>query len=235
VVAPEITACLFWASWATIADSIAHAYKKDVLDRSEKHFALDLLAYMALKGLWKNTLEDQELFYRDKLFRPLQKDESTFAPYGDRKPERYQEWRDKPWEEARLRRFLLSLRLEDKALLKLLADAGGAMRQDHLMQKMPTLRGKTSASLRSLKAHVNAGCKALDCAQILAEGNGSGSARIHEINARLGSLREVVIEVACKFDVDWRLLEPAAELPTTPARTTTDLQPGSIKGSSNPA
>jgi hypothetical protein len=74
------------------------------------------------------------------------------------------------------------------------------MRQEQLMLKLPMLNGKTSASLRSLKSHVNSGCKALDRAQILVEGNGSGPARIHEIDSHLGSLRKVVIEVSRDFE-----------------------------------
>jgi hypothetical protein len=104
--------------------------------------------------------------------------------------------------------LLETLRLEDKALLKVLADAGGAMRQDALMQRLPMLRGRSSASLRSLKAHVNAACKQLDRAALLADGRGAGASRQHEINPLLGPLRAVVIDVARSFDIDWKLLEP---------------------------
>jgi hypothetical protein len=58
-----------------------------------------------------------------------------------------------------LRTYLLGLRQEDKALLKILADAGVALQQRTIMQELPFLRGKNSASLRSLKSHVNAGCR----------------------------------------------------------------------------
>ena len=74
------------------------------------------------------------------------------------------------------------------------------------MQQLPFLQGR-SASLRNLKSHVNAGCKQLDCAQILAEGSGSGDYRIHEINRNLNDLRPVVIEIAKTFEIPWHLLE----------------------------
>jgi hypothetical protein len=79
------------------------------------------------------------------------------------------------------------------------------------MEKMPSLHGKTSASLRALKSHVNAGCRQLDCAQILAEGSGTGAYRIHEINRALGALRAVVMAVAKEFDIPWHLLEKKAK------------------------
>lgn len=103
--------------------------------------------------------------------------------------------------------MLQSLRLEDKALLKVLADAGGTMRQDALMLALPMLRGQSSSSLRALKSHVNQQCKQLDRAPLLSEGKGSGAARRHEINPLLGRLRDVVISVARSFEIDWRLLE----------------------------
>jgi hypothetical protein len=78
------------------------------------------------------------------------------------------------------------------------------------MQQLPFLKGRTSASLRSLKSHVNAGCRQLDCAEILAEGSGSGDYRIHEINPNLGNLRPVVIEIAKQFEIQWHLLEKGA-------------------------
>jgi hypothetical protein len=106
-----------------------------------------------------------------------------------------------------LRTYLLGLRQEDKALLKILADAGVALQQRTIMQELPFLRGKNSASLRSLKSHVNAGCRQLDCAQILSDGSGSGDYRIHEINRDLGDLHPIVIEVAKEFDISWPLLE----------------------------
>ncbi len=208
VLPDSIVACLRWAPWASVGDAVAKAYSGGSLEGYEQKFALDLLAYMVRKGLWRNTLADDEVFYLDKLYRPLRRDASPFAPYANRKSESYQGWRDKLWDEASLRQLLLDLRLEDRALLKMLADAGGAMRQDQLMRKLPLLNGRSSASLRALKSHVNAACKALDRAPILAEGTGSGAARIHEIDRRLGPLRSLVIDIGRQFDIDWRLLEP---------------------------
>ena len=109
--------------------------------------------------------------------------------------------------ECNYRDFLAGLDLKDKALLKILAEAGGALQQRTLMDKLPFLKGKTSASLRAAKAHVNGGCKQLDCAALLAEGSGSGDYRIHEINPNLGELREVVIKIATEFEIPWHLLE----------------------------
>jgi len=106
-----------------------------------------------------------------------------------------------------LRGYLAVLRLEDKALLRILAEAGGGLQQHSIMEKLPFLRGLSSASLRALKSHVNAGCKALDCAPLLAEGSGAGDFRIHQINPALGALRGVVIDVGRTFEVAWHLLE----------------------------
>jgi hypothetical protein len=127
-----------------------------------------------------------------------------------RERELYQGWRLKAWSEGDLCRYLTGLRLEDKALLKILADAGGGLQQHAIIEKLPFLRGRSSASLRALKSHVNAGCKALDCAPLLAEGLGAGDFRIHEINPGLGLLRMVVIQEAKAFDVPWHLLDRPA-------------------------
>lgn len=225
-VRPEsIVACLQWAPWASVGDAVAKAYSAGSLEGYEQKFALDLLAYMVRKGLWRNTLADDEIFYLDKLYRPLRRDASPFAPYANRKSESYQGWRDKLWNEAALTQLLRGLRLEDRALLKVLADAGGAMRQDRLMRKLPLLKGRSSASLRALKSHLNAACKALDRAPILSEGTGSGAARIHEIDRRLGPLRSLVIDIGRQFDIDWKLLEPVertSSLTVEPATNTVD-------------
>jgi hypothetical protein len=208
-VAPSlITSCLHWAAWASIGDVIADARAQ--LSDSESKFALDLLAYLAHKRLWKNRLPDEPGFYSDKLYRSLRSNTSPFVPYAEQRPERYQAWRQKAWDETRLRELLGILRPEDKALLKLVAEAGGAIRQDDLMLRLPMLHGKTSASLRAMKAHVNGECKQLDCAPLLSEGSGSGPSRRHEINPMLGSLRDVVITVAKSFEIDWHLFEQAA-------------------------
>ena len=105
-----------------------------------------------------------------------------------------------------MRQLLRSLRWEDKALLKLLAEAGGAMRQDRIMGGIPGLRGKTSASLRALKSHVNAACKGRGKAPILSVGSGTGDQRVHEINPQLGLLRQIVIEEARAFVIPEGLL-----------------------------
>jgi hypothetical protein len=203
----KISACIFWSSWSLMGDVLAASYSTGELDRVERKFALDLLAYLCGKRLWNNTLVDDPLFYDDKLYRSLRQSNSPFIAYASDKVERYQGWRTKPWQETGLRAYLHGLRQEDKALLRLLADADGALQQRTIMQRLPFLKGRTSASLRSLKSHVNAGCRQLDCAPILAEGSGSGDYRIHEINPKLGELRPVVIEMAKQFEVQWHLLE----------------------------
>jgi hypothetical protein len=203
----QIRKCLFWSSWGLIGSVLANSYNAGKLDRVERKFALDLLAYLCAKRLWNNTLTDDRLFYEDKLYRSLRKSESAFIPYASDKIERYQAWRTKPWQETKLRAYLDGLRPQDKALLKLLADANGALQQRTIMQQLPFLQGRSSASLRSLKSHVNAGCKQLDCAQILAEGSGPGDYRIHEINRSLGDLRPVVVEIAKTFEIPWHLTE----------------------------
>ncbi len=173
---------------------------------------------MSRKGLWRNTLPDLQLLYENKLYRP-QRDGSPFVPYRQRKRELYQDWRLKPWNEERLRRYVTELRPEDKALLKILAEAGGGLQQHSIMENVPFLRGRSSASLRALKSHVNAGCKALDCAPLLAEGSGTGDFRIHEINPALGALRTVVMQEAKEFDIPWHLLERPAPNPAPRAAT----------------
>lgn len=221
----KIQPCLRWAPWASIGDSVADAYSGGQLNDVELKIARDLLAYLALKGLWENTLEDEEIFYQDRLYRALRRDGSPFVAYSHQHPERYDAWRGKAWDESSLRNLLGTLRIADKALLKLLADAGGAMRQDVLMERLPILRGKSSKTLRALKAHVNGACKQLDRAALLSDGSGSGPSRIHQINPQLGPLRAVVIEVAQTFEVDWRLLEPAT-MTETAARA--EIRPASV-------
>lgn len=218
----KICECLFWSSWSLIGDVLSESYGAGKLESVERRFALDLLAYLCGKRLWKNTLADDPLFYEDKLYRPLRRGDSAFVPYATGKAEPYQGWRTKPWEESRLRAYLGGLRPEDKALLKLLADGGGALQQRSIMQGLPFLKGKSSASLRSLKSHINAGCRQLDCAQILSEGSGSGDHRIHEINCNLGDLRPVVIAIARQFEIEWQLLdrEPTIGVSKPPTSTT---------------
>jgi hypothetical protein len=52
----EICACLFWSSWGLIGDVLAKSYGAGTLGDVERKFALDLLAYLSEKRLWKNTL-----------------------------------------------------------------------------------------------------------------------------------------------------------------------------------
>ena len=190
-----------------IADALARSYTKNILSDLEKKFALDLLSYFAKKRLWQNQLADAPVLYQDKLYRSLQKSDSPFIPYAKKSVERDETWRGIAWEAEELRAFMRGLRWEDKLLLKVLAEAAGALRQKSLMGKIPFLRGKTSGSLRSLKNHVNAECKGRGKAPILAVGTGSGDNRLHEINPALGELRQIVIEEALVFDIPQGLLE----------------------------
>jgi hypothetical protein len=153
-----IKSCLYWTSWGSIGDVLAESVVNHCLCEIEQKFALDVLAYLACKCLWKNTLPDNQLFYEDKLYRSLRASESPFVPYPARNIEKYQAWRRKAWDESRLRSFLSELRPEYKALLKLLADAGGAVRQHTIMEQLPFLTGKSS---RSLEIHPKTGVSVL--------------------------------------------------------------------------
>ena len=192
---------LFWSAWGSIGDPIARAIMSEALGRTERQFALELLAYLANKGLWRNSLSDSPEFYRDKPLRPLRISGSPFQPYTARSVARDESWRAVAWDEQALRKLLRSLRPEDKALLKLLADAGGALYQAEIMAGLSALRGRESSSLRALKSHVNAACKGHGNAPILSHGSGAGDRRLHQINPLLGALREVVIEEARAFEV----------------------------------
>jgi len=198
---PFPTDRLFWSPWSQAGDVLAASVEAKKLSRSERAFVLDLLSYLAKKRLWHSTLGDDPEFYADKLRAPLRTVGSPFVPYAERGIELDQSWRGVEWDEDELRTLLRGLRWQDKALLKLLADAGGVMRQDKIMAAIPSLRGKTSASLRALKSHVNAACKGHGRAPILSVGSGTGDSRVHEINPQLGPLRQVVIDAAQAFSI----------------------------------
>lgn len=202
----EIVSCLHWSSWSTIGDVLAESYLGSPMTEVERRFVLDVLAYLCNKRLWKNVLPDEKLFYRDTLYRPLQTTSSPFVPYSVHRTPYDQRWRTMTWTESNLRGFLSELRLEQKALLKIIADAGGALVQRSIMEALPSLRGRTSRALGALKAHINAGCKQLNCAPILSEGVGARDRRVHEINRGLGDLRAVVVEVSQAFEIRWGLL-----------------------------
>ncbi|HEY5473013.1 MAG TPA: hypothetical protein VIK32_07460 [Candidatus Limnocylindrales bacterium] len=196
---PYPTDRIFWSSWGMIGDALAASVRSGALSTTERNFALDLLSYLSKKRLWQNTLEDDAAFYGDKLRLPLQATDSPFVPYADKSDDRDETWRSVDWDEDGLRQLLRGLRWEDKAFLKLLADAGGAMRQGRIMDTLRGLRGKGSGSLGALKSHVNAACRGCGKAPILSAGTGAGDQRLHEINPQLGPLRQIVIEEACAF------------------------------------
>jgi hypothetical protein len=97
-----------------------------------------------------------------------------------------------------------------RALLKLIAGAGGALQKRTIMEKISFLKGRTSASPRSLKSHINAGCRQLDCAQILADGSGAGDYRIHSktegciVSEGQGPQRQVYFDT---LESDFRALQ----------------------------
>jgi hypothetical protein len=200
-----IKSCLYWSSWGAVGNVLGESVTSHRLTEIEQSFALDVLAYLACKRLWRNTLPDDQVFYEDNLYHSLRTSESSFVPYSQQNKEGYQAWRRKPWDESGLRLFLAALRPEYQALLKLVAEAGGALRQRAIMEQLPFLRGKSSRSLGGIKSHINAGCKQRDCAPILSEGSGSGDRRLHEINRELGELRGVVVEVSRQFEIPWYL------------------------------
>ena len=89
----------------------------------------------------------------------LRRDGSPFIPYAMQRPVRYDGWRGKDWDEDGLRVLLESLRLEDKALLKLIADAGGAMPAGPTNSSVAHAPCEERRPLRALKSHINRQCK----------------------------------------------------------------------------
>jgi hypothetical protein len=200
VPAEHIVSRLFWNSWSSIGDALASAYLHTALEKCGRNFVRDLLAYLAAKGLWQNILPDEPLFYEGKLYRSLQRTDSPFVPY--QKARRNQDWRNNAWDTPSLESHLhTGIGHRGKLLLKFIAESGGIVAQHSIMAGVPFLRSKSSRSLGATKAHINAGCKALNRAPILSEGRGAGELRLHEINRSLGDLRNVVIETAKTYDV----------------------------------
>jgi hypothetical protein len=196
-----ITQCLFWTSWSSLGDVITEAYKYSSLTSTEKKFALDLLTYLAHKRLWENTLNDEKLFYDDKLYRSLQKSESPFVPYISQRPDSDESWRSNTdWTETELNKVLQNLPYKQKALLKTLSKNDGVMKQGLIFNALPFLK-KSSKTLSRIKSYVNAACKAQGKAPILSVGIGNRDQRIHEINSDLGALKQFVIEEAKQFTI----------------------------------
>jgi hypothetical protein len=52
---------LYWSSWGSIGDVLAESLVANRLSEIEQQFALDVLAYLACKCLWKNTLPDNQI------------------------------------------------------------------------------------------------------------------------------------------------------------------------------
>ena len=194
-----INQCQFWSSWSTLGNIIMDAFESDELNDTEKKFAIDLLAYLSHKRLWENKLNDNKLFYDDKLFRSLQKSDSSFVPYTTQRPESDQSWRlNTDWTESDLLDVLINLSYKQKALLKILAKNDGTMKQGGIYDGLQFL-DRNHRILGRYKSQINAACKSRGKSPILSVGTGNRDQRIHEINPNLGGLRELIIEEAKKF------------------------------------
>jgi hypothetical protein len=208
-VSPEqIRACLYWCPWGEIGVVVHEALERDALIESEKWFAFDLLAYLKVKGLWKGELSDKLVaqVQGDKLYRDLLPS-GTFKPYGENKAVLDQSWRNNAWEEPELRQLLGRLGDREKALLKVLAEAqDGWLIQRAIFDKLPFLGGSSDA-LSALKRGISKACKGHAKAPLLPPGAGSGENRRHEINNKLGPMRDVVMTVAKGFQVSANLLK----------------------------
>ena len=203
----SITRCLFWSSWSTLGDIIMDAIESDILNNTEKKFALDILAYLSHKRLWENKLNDNKTFYEDKLYRSLQKSESPFVPYTNQRPESDESWRlNTDWTEYDLLEVLNNLSYRQKALLKALADNDGIMKQGDIYDNLAFL-GRNHRILGRYKSQINASCKSRGKAPILSVGTGNKVQRIHEINPNLGQFRELIIREAKKFDIPAAIID----------------------------
>jgi hypothetical protein len=204
----KITTCLRWSSWAGIGDTLAKLYCARHLNETEKLFARDVLAYLAKKALWRNTLNDEAAFFEDKLWRALQTSDSPFVPFKSQRRDLDNGWRRVYWDSAdELKMLLHSLPMACKALLKVMAESGGTILQQEVMSKLRFLRGD-SAVLRRVKAQINGICKQAGRMPLLAEGYGdSGPRRVHDLNPDIGPLRHVVIQEAASFEIQWKLLK----------------------------
>lgn len=203
----RITCCLRWSSWAAIGYVMAQSYLARHLNDTEELFARDVLAYLAKKALWRNTLNDEAAFYDDKLWRPLQRNDSPFVPFKSQRRDLDNGWRRVQWDSAdELKTLLRGLPMSCKALLKLMAESGGSILQQEIMSKLLFLRDD-SAVLRRVKSQINGICKQAGRMPILAEGYGdSGPRRVHDFNPDLGPLRQVVILEVANFEIEWKLL-----------------------------
>jgi hypothetical protein len=202
----KITACLHWSAWADIGNIVAQSYTLGLLNETEQLFAREILAYLAKKKLWRNTVSDEQAFSEDKLWRELRASNSAFMPFKNKRRELDNGWRRIPWDDANdLATLLRGLPMKCKALLKIMADAGGPILQQEIMVKLPFLRGEWRV-LSSLKSQTNAICKQAGRMPILAEGYGDGARRVHDFNPDLGPLQQVVTREAAAFDIQWKLL-----------------------------
>lgn len=196
----NIAACLYWSSWAQIADTLCAVYQDGINDSTINKFALDVMAYLTHKRLWRNTLPDDERFYSDKILRALQKSDSPFIPYESQRAPTDQSWRNNDWSEEELLKTLGDLRYQDKILLKFIAENGGAVTQKRIFTHVSFVK-RNSGKLRSAKSHINAVCRSMNRAPILQNGFVSGNQRIHQINPALGDLRKIVIKQSKSFQI----------------------------------
>jgi hypothetical protein len=204
----QIRVCLYWCPWRSIGSVVHEALERDAMDEVERSFAFDLLAYLKMKGLWNGPLSEklQTQVQGDKLYKELLPS-GTFVPYGQTKNAPDQSWRNNAWAEADLRQLLALLPDREKALLKVLAEApGAATKQSNIFAKLPFL-GTNADSLSALKRGTSKACKGKGKAPLLIPGTGSGNDRVHRINPGLGTLLQVVIDEARKFQVSQGLIK----------------------------
>lgn len=207
---PELVrACLFWCSWGQIGETVHDALENNGLNETEKRFAFDLLAYLKVRGFWNGTLSEKLLaqIQGDKLYQELLPT-GLFVPYGQVKPVLDQSWRSNDWKgNEELQQLLGRLGDREKALLKVLAEAPSASQTQRIIfNKLPFLDGSPDA-LRTLKRGISKACKCLARVPLLSPGSGAGDSRSHEINRKLGPLRDVVIAVAKGFQIPAGLLK----------------------------
>jgi hypothetical protein len=79
---------------------VAQSYTLGLLKETEQLFARDILAYLAKKKLWRNTLSDEQAFSEDKLWRELRASNSAFMLFKNKRRELDNGWLPTPWDDA---------------------------------------------------------------------------------------------------------------------------------------
>jgi hypothetical protein len=109
-----------------------------------------------------------------------------------------EDWEKAPWDDKELRYFLKRRTDKQKALLKVLTDAGGELDQGSIMGRLPFLKTRPE-KLRAVKAGLSKACESQGRMRIVPVGPGLRDASVHQINPALGELRQVLIEEAKRF------------------------------------